>query len=69
MTGNQQADGQYPSGYGTVQTQYGQQQYDQQPQQTTGQQMASRPANKGHTGALYSHRPVPDHESKYVLQF
>ena len=66
MAGNQQTYGQYPSGYGTGQTQYDQQQYDQQQQQITGQQMPSRPANKGHTGALYSHRPVPDHDSKFV---
>lgn len=67
MVGNQQAYGQYPSDYGTAPTQYGQQQNDQQPQQTTGQQMASTPTNKGHTGILYSHRPVPDHDSKCVL--
>ena len=79
MVGNQQAYGQYPTGYGGVQTQQSQQQYDQQPQvsgqqmpaqqmtgqQMTGQQMAAKPINKGHAGLLYSHRPVLDHNSKY----
>ncbi|XP_028397531.1 uncharacterized protein LOC114521326 [Dendronephthya gigantea] len=71
-TGNQQAYG--PSGFDTQngqqqyghqqydQQQYGQQQYGQQPQQTAGQQITPGSANKGHTGVLYSHRPIPDHD-------
>ena len=76
MVGNQQAYGQYPTGYGTFQTQQSQQQYDQQPQQVNGQQMdaqqmagqqmTAKPINKGHAGVLYSHRPIPDHDSKYL---
>ena len=62
MAGNQPAYGQYPGGYGAVQTQYDQQQYDQPQQQMTDQPMPSKPANKGHTGTLYSRRPVPDHD-------
>lgn len=62
MTGNQQAYG--PLGYDT---QYGQQQNAQQPQQMAGQQMTPGSANRGHTGVLYSHRPIPDHDSKFHL--
>lgn len=62
----QQAYGQYPSGYGTSQTPNGQQNY-QQPQQAAGQQIVGTLSNKGYTGSLYSHRPVPDHDSKSII--
>ena len=68
VAGNPQTYGQYPPSYaGAVQNQYGQQQYDQQPQQQQ-QQMAGQSPNKGHTGALYSYRPVVDHDSKYTIE-
>lgn len=54
-------NGQYPSGYGNIQNQFGQSQYDNVLQITE-----QRPPNKGHAGVLYSHRPVIDHDSEYA---